>query len=1751
MDVFISWTTPDREVKNLLAEKLDQADIKCWVSDEFCVSNFAEECVSAIRQCSVFIALVSDAAMTTSTYMQNEIELARNLERDGKLNILVYKITDQEYTDKFTLLLNHVSFVSGNLVNRKLGNAEESGLDIIVKRTQTLLKKRKEGNPEKPYAVNLPQISGLKVARTGYFVEHSRDEELGNIEAAFDRSNVVILTELFGFGKRSTIKKYIETHARSYASAVIVPNEYGNLRDFFTMGLEFSNLNDKIFADLEGQDLLEAKFQQLEKLDHRHLLVVPDVQFRSLPDVELCERLTALQCHIVLITQDAVNAYEDWFPVVSIGKMREEHLLELFFHHYTRAYEDEQEALIPPLQKFFADIGGHTKTVELTAASLGRDIGVAPEDVPGYLSMRGTEGMQLKDRILHQIENVFNVDTLTEEEITALVVAAYVAVPYISENNYREILELCGVDDWSVVMDLDKRRWLDVDIQNRTVSMEKLVAHIVLTKFPDAYLEAARCLDSLYDNYMQVVSVAVSVTPQVQIINKLEHLFSITDLPEFAQLMQQMARYLIEGQNYDSSKMEEALHSFEKQYETATVEDAALTEETEEPEFDEDWEAADEKYTREDYAQLAYQYIKQSFIPLAKVVSKGLSGLMTDYSAGANRVVAAGYDGQLLGAYDPEELLGVSREEMQQLVELMQERKRSQMQIDPDDVEEWFFAEYLVFINAFYNRDMPTVMLSMQALLALIRDNPHIAAAPDSADILCAVIRLVVLMYQNSGVNASARMLCEEALSYPFEPQQKIGLLQTYIAVLQCGGVYTEELYNAYEEILRNYDKTAKGVLDSRQDLLKEKQALLLVYAEALAKGERIDEAHKRFAELWKLDRMAAPDDLAECANTLVEATVRSGDFPKAVDFIRQYFTPEVAQAYRNVGNEDTCRILDGFVLYLDCGDLAANDFDDASDPCRYVDYYQTFARENNSAAERKYYTVADKAMEFDFSSLTAEEITEHAQQLRKRARMESIFRLAPEAFALASEAGMRVLGYRHHYVQYVGAAAMADGKIAEILNGEGKTYTVVLTAFLRSLYQETVFVVDASDYLTHRNYHWMRGIYDLLGVPNLHVHANGEVPALGKAVVYVDVKTLMFGYLHLERDISSKRQDLSTDSIIIDEIDVTLVDQANDPYSVVSTQNDMKALPWHRLAWDLAQKVVLDETYYTYAKKTVSFKPEIYPLIEETFQISYSDIARAEDIREIEKILRTAIICCGHYQKDQDYFIQLGAPVQENDRGMFEPFNASYTYFLCLENGLNARAAEEQLTKRSHVLNRICVRDFLKKFKFVCGTTATAVSFRKEFREIYNLDYVPVPPHKPSVRRDYQSPMYLTMRSKDMAILDQVEQRHAEGQPLLLVSQSVEESEKYSRLLRRRGIDHKLLNARNASDAEAMMAWAGVPGSILVTNALAGRGADIKLGGNPELKTRRELINLGEDVSKLDEFLYSVPTPEQEASLLYKKYYALLEKNRILCAADRQTVVNAGGLCVIGTSFFPELRTEQQARGRSGRQGEIGESWVFRSVEDESMKMYFDSARVNWLITQYGDVECVNVKILNHTIDYAQKAIHDAYFAGIRSVNQCSAYMEQARSHFVGLRFDLREGLLTTDDLLESWAKDKRVLTELQKLQKGEARCGIACLNRLWETYPQLRQAKGGRASKVLLEVIQMDLDEKFIGREDSRDEICISVVCKRLLDSWEKYINLVLETVYQVSMKKQTLDRYLDAEMQRLLTSPVEALIDIQIKK
>ena len=1601
--------------------------------------------------------------MNSRSYVINELIEARRMENEGLLNIVVYKVTDAPYTERFAMQLNHIS--DANCVARIQKLGASGGLDAVIKRVRYLLDRRAEGMPEKPYDVLLPKVSGVPVTSFGYFVEDSRNDIIRSIEEAFSRSSVVILSNLFGFGKKSVIRRYVKSH--SYHTAVEVQGMHDSLSNFFLNGLHFSNINDAAFQQGSPRAILQAKFEQLRRLDAHHILVVSDVDIEDDVDEYLLQQLSTLQCHIVFVTQNAADAYRDHLPVIDVGRMETKYLLELFFYYYDRSASMDHAPLIPALERFFDDIGGHTKTVEIAASVLSKEMRTNPDDLVQYL-MRGMDSQRtLTDRIVEKLSGLVDMENFSTDVKQTLILIALSADPVIEEQELLQLMELCGLYRRGILTELDNHRWITYNARNRTVHIEPVIAQVCISRLLENYVIPATCFDYLANQYAQL-GAKDNITgkhhySRMAQFARLLHLDAVADVFQTFRGSDALAQNDLDAVSQTSQRFTAWYDALRK------VDDEEKTE----------WEI---------FAQAVGAWTSCFVLPFLK--SAGSYSILFNFRTSQKFSVKNLDDritDMLLAAVDDPTALamlcsGPDEEE------------------DEDNEEEdaLFSMLYNNALNSILTRDINALNQSFDAIVDYLQDAPQCMENSQFTDAILLIAKVVYQSCCNAGAYHTGIALFERLLSlqwtgYPFHQ-----ILMHYARLLVNSTRPAEEavaVMETAEDLLEEIQADHTLTMEQRENTTREHRAL---YAYALAVSGQVDAAKEQFTAFLMTNPVGLQEYILDVIDALVDQLLYQQRSDDAIAFVSQHrdFLMDCAEnealPQRRRERAQSCLFLQALSDGKGNADFSAGGI--VTDKS----YYQRYSAEkkNNPIAMMAYNRVASGVAKFRFTDYTAADFAEHTRRLRERAQAgEAKMKLAAEAFALVSEAGFRTLGYRHHQVQYVGAAAMLDGKISEILNGEGKTYTITLVAYVNSLYNDKVFILDDSVYLTERNYKWMRGLYGLLGLTTGCLIPGADPFAEDPRIIYAHFSSFGFKVLHWENGRQLPAVDLSRCSAIVDEADTLLIEKADTPILISRAPTPSREYARRcRLAYDLACRIRDDDSCYTETKGRIQLTHEVYPLIEEAFQLSLEDITAAETLVKIESLITTALRCM-KYIPGEDFFQRGNMLVHEDERsGAMVDFTALWGYYLSLANGLPAGGYEKQLCEQPVYTNMIYVYGLLTRFGTLCGTSATASSFKKEFKAIYRLDVVSVPSTLPLRRIDQTVTLYVTKAHKDAAIVEMVAQKHATEQPVLLIVRNVRESLHFSRLLSDRGICHKVLNAANSEASPDLLASAGVPGSVLIATQIANRGVDIKLGGDPERFAMAELVEQGADLSSLDRILYTASDAEADTDLS-RSYRAALERARALVAGYRQKVVAAGGLCVIGTEPYFDMRIEQQIRGRAGRQGDVGESYIFESMDDEVYATVLGNTKEAVLRMFGTDMDIVSSKLLSRSTDNYKERVHHTLFGRMKQAAEVSGRIEASKAEFDRLIANAGDEQ-TLERLLSLWNSSDENAKHLREALNGEKATGWNAVFQLYEAYPDCFE---GAEEKAPAQVLEASARQLLADRAASVSETLVAAVLRR----------------------------------------------------
>ena len=598
----------------------------------------------------------------------------------------------------------------------------------------------------------------------------------------------------------------------------------------------------------------------------------------------------------------------------------------------------------------------------------------------------------------------------------------------------------------------------------------------------------------------------------------------------------------------------------------------------------------------------------------------------------------------------------------------------------------------------------------------------------------------------------------------------------------------------------------------------------------------------------------------------------------------------------------------------------------------------------------------------------------------------ETLDDLLPEAFAVMREASKRVLGMRHFDVQIIGGIALHNGMIAEMKTGEGKTLVANLAGYLNALAGKGVHVVTVNDYLARRDGEQMGRVYNFLGM-NVGLLQNSMRPAAKREAYKADVTygtNTEFGFDYLRDNMVSRAEDRVQRPhffAIVDEVDSILIDEARTPLIIsgAGTRSTETYAKFARAVKHLRPEVdfELDE-----AKHTIAATEQGLRKVEQLVGIDniYSDMS-GQLVNHLQQALKAQFM----FHRDKDYVVD-GDEVK-----IVDEFTGRIMDGRRWSEGLHqAVEAKEGVLVReeNQTLATITLQNYFRLYEKLSGMTGTALTEDAEFRQIYKLPVQPIPPNRPVIRDDRDDLVYRTIDIKFNAVVEDVIARHAQGQPVLVGTVSIESSEKLSGLLTRRGIKHEVLNAKHHEREAAIVAQAGRLGAVTIATNMAGRGTDILLGGNPDFLSLDILRDHGIDPASED------TTDEQRAE-------ALAQAKKI-CSEEKEKVRAAGGLCVIGTERHESRRIDNQLRGRSGRQGDPGCTQFYLSLEDDLMRKFGGDkmASIGDLMQRMNmpDDMPIQAKLVSKSVESAQRKVEDMNFAARKHVLEYDDVMNKQR---------------------------------------------------------------------------------------------------------------------------------------------------------
>ena len=711
--------------------------------------------------------------------------------------------------------------------------------------------------------------------------------------------------------------------------------------------------------------------------------------------------------------------------------------------------------------------------------------------------------------------------------------------------------------------------------------------------------------------------------------------------------------------------------------------------------------------------------------------------------------------------------------------------------------------------------------------------------------------------------------------------------------------------------------------------------------------------------------------------------------------------------------------------------------------------------------------------LEGEISKLSDHELRQKTDYFKKQlAEGKTLDDILPEAFAVVREASKRTLGLRHFDVQLIGGIILHQGRIAEMKTGEGKTLVATLPVYLNALEGKGVHVITVNDYLAKRDSEWMGKLYKFLGL-SVGLVIAGMDPAQKQKAYAADVTygtNNEFGFDYLRDNMVIYKNQLVQRGLhyaIVDEIDSILIDEARTPLIISGRANQSSDL--YKKANDfvrkLEPKVIVEEDVkdfdqaednekYDYIvdlkAKSASLTQKGIKKAEEFFKLdNFNDLENSTLVHHVNQALRAH----GVMKKDIDYIVKDGEVL------IVDEFTGRIMYGRRYNNGLHqAIEAKEhvKIADESKTLATITFQNYFRMYDKLSGMTGTAMTEAAEFEEIYNLDVVAIPTNKPMIRKDENDVIYKNENAKYRAVVESIKESYAKGQPVLIGTVSIEKSEKLSKLLQKERIPHEVLNAKSHEREAMIVAQAGKYGAVTIATNMAGRGTDIMLGGNSEYLAKEDMRRKKVPENLIEEANTYYETDDQEILRAREQFSELVKKYDDEIKVEKEKVISAGGLKIIGTERHESRRIDNQLRGRSGRQGDVGESKFYIGLDDDLMKIFGGDAITKVYNTLGADENMpIESRMISKAVENAQKKVE-------------------------GRNFSIRKNVLKYDDVMNTQReiiyKQRRQVLDGENVNESISKMIDANAEEIVATY-----VEGGEEQKVNVEGLTTEILNNF----------------------------------------------------------------------
>jgi len=740
--------------------------------------------------------------------------------------------------------------------------------------------------------------------------------------------------------------------------------------------------------------------------------------------------------------------------------------------------------------------------------------------------------------------------------------------------------------------------------------------------------------------------------------------------------------------------------------------------------------------------------------------------------------------------------------------------------------------------------------------------------------------------------------------------------------------------------------------------------------------------------------------------------------------------------------------------------------------------------------------------LEPKIQKLSDEELARKTIEFKERlSKGETLDELLPEAFAVVREAARRVLGMRHFDVQLIGGIVLHQGKIAEMKTGEGKTLVATLPAYLNALTGKGVHIVTVNDYLAKRDAEWMGPVYRFLGMSVGYI-TSGMDDAERKKAYLCDITygtNSEFGFDYLRDNMKYSLEDMVQRGhyyAIIDEVDSILIDEARTPLIISGPSEESTDI--YYFIDEIARKLKKD-VHFTIDEKAKNVLLTDEGVAECERLLGIKNLYNPRYVRLVHHI-HQALRAHHLFKRDVDYVVKDGKII------IVDEFTGRLMPGRRWSEGLHQAIEAKERVKieaENQTLAMITIQNYFRMYEKIAGMTGTAETEAAEFKEIYNLDVVVIPTHKPMIRIDYPDVVFRTQKEKFKKVVEEIEKCYKEGRPVLVGTTSIEKSEIISKMLKKKKIPHQVLNAKHHEKEAQIIAQAGRSHTVTIATNMAGRGVDILLGGNPEGLAKAQLEKEGYDLSEIDERAWNevlaLAKQGQDPTKKYNDYWAKVLYEKFLeCQKDAEKVKALGGLYIIGTERHESRRIDNQLRGRAGRQGDPGATRFFLSLEDDLLRI-FGSDKLKSFMEKLGlpDGEALEHPWLTKAIEQAQKKVESYNFEIRKHLLEYDDVMNKQRETIYSQRREIlgsdsiKDWILSMieekcEELVEDVFVDKRILEEDDKKE---------LLDRFKEIFgfePEL-DIKSGRKEEVKEALVKAALDrykekEAEIGEENLR---------------------------------------------------------------